>query len=56
MAQVAHDILRQVPAGEYPYLAELATERVMQANYDFGDEFEVGLDLLLDSLERAIER
>jgi hypothetical protein len=28
----------------------------MQAGYDFGDEFEVGLDLLLDSLERAIER
>jgi len=28
----------------------------MQADYDFGDEFEVGLDLLLDSLERAIER
>lgn len=55
-AQVAHDILRQSPAGEYPYLAELAAERVMQADYDFGDEFEVGLDLLLDSLERAIER
>ena len=55
-AQVAHDILRQAPAGEYPYLAELAAERVMQADYDFGDEFEVGLDLLLDSLERAIER
>jgi AcrR family transcriptional regulator len=55
-AQVAHDILRQAPAGEYPYLAELAAERVMQAGYDFGDEFEVGLDLLLDSLERAIER
>jgi AcrR family transcriptional regulator len=55
-AQVAHDILRQAPAGEYPYLAELAAERVMQADYDFGDEFEVGLDLLLDSLQRAIER
>ncbi|MDT5287829.1 MAG: hypothetical protein QOG79_3830 [Mycobacterium sp.] len=55
-AQVAHDILRRAPAGEYPYLAELAAERVVQAECDFGDEFEVGLDLLLDSMERAIER
>jgi AcrR family transcriptional regulator len=55
-AQVAHDILTQAPAGEYPYLAELAAERVLQAGYDLGDEFAVGLDLLLGSLERAIER
>jgi AcrR family transcriptional regulator len=54
--RVAHDILEQAPAGEFPYLAELATERVLQGDYHFGDEFEVGLDLLLDSLERAIER
>lgn len=54
--QVAHDILELAPTGEFPYLAELATERVLRGDYHFGDEFEVGLDLLLDSLERAIER
>ncbi|KAA0086577.1 hypothetical protein CIW52_01200 [Mycolicibacterium sp. P9-64] len=55
-AQVASDILEQAPTGEYPYLTELTTERVLQGDCHFGDEFEVGLDLLLDSLERAIER
>jgi hypothetical protein len=50
-AQVAHDILSQAPTGGYPYLAELACERVMQADYDFGTS-----SRSVSSLERAIER
>ena len=37
----------------YPHLLELTTEHVMQPNYDFGASFELGLDLLLDGIERA---
>ena len=37
--------------GAYPYLAEIATEHVMQPGYDFGDEFEIGRELVLDALE-----
>jgi hypothetical protein len=39
-----------------PTLRSWPPERAMQADYDFGDEFKVGLDQLLDSLDRAIER
>lgn len=35
----------------YPYLTEIATEHVMQPGYDFGDEFEIGRELVLDALE-----
>jgi AcrR family transcriptional regulator len=37
--------------GAYPYLAEIATEHVMQPGYDFGEEFEIGRELVLDALD-----
>jgi AcrR family transcriptional regulator len=52
-AEVAQMILKQLPADEYPYLTELTIEHVLQPGYDYGDEFEFGLDLILDGLERA---
>lgn len=36
--------------GDYPYLTELAAEHVLQPGYDFGDEFELGLAIILDGL------
>jgi hypothetical protein len=45
-----------MPAGAYPYLAELASEHVMQPGYHYGEEFEIGLALILDALERAAGR
>ncbi len=51
---VAEAILAQFPTQEYPHLAELATEHILQPGYDYGDEFEFGLDLLLDSLDRLL--
>lgn len=53
--EVAQQILGQFPAGEYPHLTELAIEHILQPGYDYGDEFEVGLDLILDALERAAD-
>ena len=38
-----------MPVDEYPWLVEMTTEHVMQPGYDFGDEFAVGLELILDS-------
>ncbi len=52
-AQVAQAIMARFSSGEYPHLTELAVEHVMQPGYDYGDEFEFGLDLILDGLERA---
>ena len=40
---------------EYPHLTELTVEHVLQPGYDYGGEFEFGLDLILDGLEKARE-
>jgi hypothetical protein len=55
-AQVTREIAGQMPAGEYPHLAELATAHVLQPGYQYGSEFEIGLDLILDALERSAVR
>jgi AcrR family transcriptional regulator len=52
-AAMAQVMLAQLPAGEYPYLAELMTKHILVPGYDYGDEFLNGLDLVLDALERA---
>jgi AcrR family transcriptional regulator len=54
-AQVAQEIAGQLPAGQYPHLAELATGHVLQPGYRYGDEFEIGLDLILDALQRTAD-
>jgi AcrR family transcriptional regulator len=51
-AQVAEHILRHLPADEYPHLAEMISEHAMKPGYDYAEEFEFGLDLILDGLER----
>jgi AcrR family transcriptional regulator len=53
VADVAKTMLAPFPAGEYPNLVEILTEHVMKPGYDYGDEFEYGLDVILDGLERV---
>ena len=55
-AEVAQDIFGRFSAGQYPYLTELAMAHVVQPGYEYGDEFETGLDLILDSLQAAANR
>ncbi len=55
-AGVAEAIMAQFSAGEFPHLTELATAHVLQPGYDYGDEFEYGLDLILAGLETASEK
>jgi AcrR family transcriptional regulator len=52
IAEMAESMLEPFPAGEYPNLAAFITEHAMKPGYDFADEFEVGLDVILDGLER----
>ncbi len=52
-AELAEAIMASMPTDEYPHLTELAVEHVLKPGYDYGDEFEFGLDLVLDGLERA---
>jgi hypothetical protein len=32
----------------------MATEHILQPGYDFGNEFEIGLNVILDALTRSI--
>jgi AcrR family transcriptional regulator len=52
-AAMAQLMLAQLPADEYPYLAEFTSQHVLQPGYNYGDEFPLGLDLILDALERT---
>jgi AcrR family transcriptional regulator len=52
VAEVGAGILQQL-AGAYPHLAEMITEHAMKPGYDYAEEFEFGLDLILDGLEEA---
>ena len=54
IAEMAETMLEPFPTGEYPNLAAFITEHAMQPGYDFADEFEYGLDVVLDGLERAV--
>jgi AcrR family transcriptional regulator len=39
-------------ADEYPYIAEVAAEFAKSGGYNFDEEFEIALDLILDAIER----
>lgn len=52
-AEVVEQILTSVPSEQWPYLVEFSREHVLRPGYDYGWEFEWGLDLVLDGLERA---
>lgn len=54
--ETVDDIAAQLPADEFPHLAAFTVEHVLQPDYDFGDSFEVGLDLVLDGIERLAEQ
>jgi AcrR family transcriptional regulator len=51
-AEVAGEIFDAFVAEAYPHLTELAVEHVLQPGYDYGDEYQFGLELILDGLER----
>ncbi len=53
VTEVAEGMMQLFTAGDYPHLVEFSVEHVLQPGYDYSDEFEFGLDLILDGLERA---
>ena len=53
VAEVAGNILEGFRPGEYPYLAEMAVDRAMKPGYNYGDEFEFGLDLILEGIKKV---
>jgi AcrR family transcriptional regulator len=53
ISKMAETMLEPFPPGEYPNLAAFITDHAMKPGYDFADEFEVGLEVILDGLERV---
>ncbi len=50
VADIAEPMMQQFADGQYSHLVELTTEFILKPGYDFGNEFELGLDLILDGL------
>lgn len=53
-AEITTPIMDRFSTGEYPHMVEIAVEHVLKPGYDFGDEFDFGLNLILDGLSRSI--
>ncbi|HSW43900.1 MAG TPA: TetR/AcrR family transcriptional regulator C-terminal domain-containing protein [Patescibacteria group bacterium] len=51
---MGEQLLAHVPAGEYPHLVRVSRE-LLASGFDYADEFELGLDLILDGIERALQ-
>ena len=53
-ADETEPIMQRFRTDQYPHLVEMATEYILQPGYDFGDEFEFGLGVILNALTRAL--
>lgn len=52
--EMAEAILASIPAEEYPFLHRMASH-AMQTGYDADADFEFGLEIILDGLERILK-
>jgi AcrR family transcriptional regulator len=53
LAEVGDQLLAQVPADDYPSFVRVGAE-LLASGFDYGAEFEFGLDLILDGIDRAL--
>jgi len=54
LAELGEDIMARLPEGALPYFRGFANEQALQPGYEFGTQFAIGLDLILDGLERRL--
>lgn len=54
VAEVADPILDETVATDYPHLVDMATTYYLQPDHSFGNEFQFGLDLILEGLEETL--
>jgi AcrR family transcriptional regulator len=52
--EVAEQMMAQFNPADYPHLVEFSVEHILKPDYDFGEEFEFGLGVILDGLARSI--
>ena len=51
---IVEDMMMPFSPDDYPHLMEFTAEYILKPGYNYGDEFEYGLDVILDSLEGAL--
>jgi AcrR family transcriptional regulator len=51
-AKVLETMMVHMTPSEYPFLMEIALEHVLKPGYSYANEFEIGLELILEGLER----
>jgi AcrR family transcriptional regulator len=54
--EMAEAFLGAIPADEYPYLREMVVDHAMTSGYDEHADFDFGLGLILDGLQRLLDR
>ena len=54
LAAVGELLIARLPADQYPNLVRVSGE-LLASGFDYRDEFEFGLDLILDGIERALQ-
>ena len=55
VAEIAESMMAQYFSPDaYPHLLEFTMEHIMKPGYDFGAEFDFGLDLILDGLAQSL--
>ena len=55
MTELATEMADRMPADLFPHLTEFTVGHILQPGYDFGNEFDFSINLILDGLERAAE-
>lgn len=55
LEDVAGPILKQLPRDEFPHLTEMIVDRALKPGYAYTEEFDIGLDLILDGLQQQRE-
>jgi AcrR family transcriptional regulator len=53
LAEDSAGLVEQIPADEYPHLVRVSSE-LIGSGFVYADEFEYGLDLILDAIERTV--
>jgi len=54
VTKVAARLMASFPVERYPHLAEMITDHALKPGYDYGQEFDFGLDLILEGLDRTL--
>jgi hypothetical protein len=51
LAAITGAIMDEFPRADFPYLFELTIEHVLRPGYNYGNEFDIGLDVVLDGID-----